>query len=374
MPSEHTLTHLTPADWDWRYRAAFDPDLRSKIHSVQRALGDRPEASLFRDQVHAWSKRLSLDALLRALDEDDRALEMLDTIPSDAIILPIPRNSYSGFEQRIARLDLPRRARSALTTILDSATRAAHTSLYPLMQLSFGTHLAHVQSLLRTREPVASVRPLVPNSEGASLAARTRLFQQAMEDLAATAPCGTIPDYELVVSPGKGYGEYWPGFPESPDTLVLYENGAHLDQGTLETTLVHEVIGHGCFYDWIHAYHPPVVDHGALCFTEGWATWCEWYLHPSAPAGPTPAQVAHGRAFHEPEYAESWIAAGVRESGGDETMVRSSILTHYQYPGLQLSYVLGALWFEAYMAPGEPAAFFGDIAGRPWGDFFPLWA
>jgi hypothetical protein len=188
----------------------------------------------------------------------------------------------------------------------------------------------------------------------------------------------SIPNFEIVLNEGPGFAEYWPAELSGPTSnqLIVFDNPDQLRVGTLQTTLAHEVLGHGVFYEAESSYAPPFFDNGAMCLIEGWATWCEWNAS-ATPHGEyfRSARLFGLRHFYEEDVDKllQSIPDDIRKLGYSDAAATSGLMYFFQYPGFSLSYTLGALWFEKTFQSTPPAKFFTSLNGRPWGDFFQAW-
>lgn len=147
-----------------------------------------------------------------------------------------------------------------------------------------------------------------------------------------------MPRFDIAIHHGDDFAEYWPVALASPpdkgevsrDRLVIFDNGNMHQDGVLRTTLAHEVLGHGVFYQSALTLDPPFFDHGAIGLIEGFATWCEWHA----------SQSPHGRHFRYLAcYGLRWVSeknvdavvAGLAEdarvSGFDRAATEMSLYT-----------------------------------------------
>src|SRR5690606_3808951 len=180
-----------------------------------------------------------------------------------------------------------------------------------------------------------------------------------------------LPRFELEITSGDGFGEYWPVElrAEPQDALRLFRNPDARWQGVLHLTLIHEVLGHALFYEFLRRARSPWCDHGAVALIEGWATWAEWRLHP-ARIGPDQATLSWLELLDvSAGDAEGAVRQVTRRQGYSEARALRSLVSFSQFPAYQLSYVLGALWFDL-RAEGRagPDVLF-ELDGEPLGDF-----
>ena len=175
----------------------------------------------------------------------------------------------------------------------------------------------------------------------------------------------------------SGFAEYWPReliTGRTSDLLVIHLNGQSLDRLTLNSTLCHEIYGHGSFYGEIRACQPSLIDHGDFVLVEGWATWCEWRFSDGAYASWARSRrlVSLSSIDATAEEITTDIDAMISEDryhlNRDARMIEA-----FQYPGLAASYAVGGLWLEQRERVAQTTGFLDVLRGR-FGQLPPLTA
>lgn len=151
-------------------------------------------------------------------------------------------------------------------------------------------------------------------------------------------------DIELV-DDDSGFAEYWPTLltDEKKDKLIVFKNPNTLDKENLELTLVHEIMGHGVFYNEIKKTNNSFVDHGCVLI-EGYPTFVEW-------------QEISSRARFNKSLAikvlqssmlglETDIEMHYLSAGYTKEMIRKYLSNYQTMTGYVESYTIGALMLE----------------------------
>jgi hypothetical protein len=363
--------------WNWRFRVAFDEDLREQVRRASATLQDPREREVQLRLLDAYQGMLSLDALLQAIEgapEDaDRYLEDLGR----STVLPLPRSALAPVRERVSALPV---TGSAMQTLAQLAERAAAGPLRnierELLAIVFGDDIERLVATTLSRSertgPDAAGEPLTREDA----LARVDLLRSGDGESAAEwqrLGLAAIPSFEVDARAGSGFAEYWPRelTGAASDRLTIFLNDDALRSRTLDLTLRHELFGHAYFYERLRRAQPAFVDHGALAFLEGWATWCEWGID-----GPRDHADRLSPLRGLLEDGDGLVAATEahwRGVGYSPATIDAGLLQLAQYPGMQFSYLLGAAWFSRRFEDEDPAGFFDALQERAWGDFFLAW-
>lgn len=366
--------------WDWHYRVGFDRAMAQEIQSVANGLGSTLERHILLQQLDVFSSMVSISALCDALEETpDRFQELLAGINIQRLLY-VPQLLTPVLKERIS--NLPDRLASEkieIAALVDMASALHFTNFNKdIFDPVFGAELNGL-----TRRGIDAM-PSAPEDkfiEQGSLQESVKSLLTLLTNrshIQAILGETPIPDFDVVLREGPGFAEYWPAelLRAKSNQLIVYENPDQLRLGTLQTTLAHEVLGHGVFYELESRYSPPLLDHGAMCLIEGWATWCEWNAS-STPHGRyfRSARLYGLRHFYKEDVDDLLVSIpkDIRKLGYSEAAVSSGLMYFFQYPGFSLSYTLGALWFENKFQKSSPTDFLKSLDGRPWGDFFKAW-
>lgn len=366
--------------WDWHYRVGFDSTLSKEIESIAKGLGTTAERHILIEQLEVFSSMVSISALFDALEETpDRFQELLSGINTQRLLY-VPPLLATALKKRIEQL--PARQNSEMTELaglIDEASTLRHKNYNKdIFSPVFGAELDDLTSSVLEKSPSTPEDTLIERND---LKRRVNSLLALLLDhrhIQATLGKAPVPNFDVVFKEGSGFAEYWPA--ELLDTesnqLIVYESPDQLRLGTLQTTLAHEVLGHGVFYEAESRYSLPLFDHGAMCLIEGWATWCEWNAS-ATPHGKyfRSARLYGLRHFYEEDVENLLvnIPNDIRKLGYSEGAVSAGLMYFFQYPGFSLSYTLGALWFEKRFKSSSPIDFLKSLNERPWGDFFKTW-
>lgn len=366
--------------WDWHYRVGFDQALAKKVKSIANGLEHKAEQYMLLQQLDIFSSMVSISALCDALEESpERCQELLDGVDASRLLY-VPSPLVAVLQDRIEQL--PNRLepeRKAIADLLFSAVTSRFVNYHTyIFEPIFGNKLNRLTHMSLDKLPNAPNDKLIDRRD--LRVTVSHLLKDLMSGTYVKAQLGDValPDFEIVLKVGSGFAEYWPAelLGSTSNKLVVFDNPDQLRFGTLQTTLAHEVLGHGVFYETESRYAPPFFDHGAMCLVEGWATWCEWNASATPHGEYSRATRLFGlRHFYEENVAELLhsIPHDIRSLGYSDAAATSGLMYFFQYPGFSLSYTLGALWFEKTFQRVRPANFLESLKGRPWGDFFKVW-
>lgn len=366
--------------WDWHYRIAFDKNLEHSITSSSLLLDSKERKSLL-DVVAVFSSMVSLSALCDAICETpERANEFLDAIDAQ-LLLHAPEPIAALLERKIK--ELQKISPSVTSTLLDllsiakaKSFRSWHSDIFEPV---FGQE--EYQTLLTRRQ---FIPPSNLKDEGIAPVELTNSVKQLLNQLTDPAHIDSVigrvaaPSFEISIENGSGFAEYWPtSLSKAPrNRLVVFNNVEQLRLNILKTTLAHEVLGHGIFYEVEQCTAPPYMDHGAMCLVEGWATWCEWHASATTAGLYSRASRLYGLRWLD-QTDSNEICQGIVEDtlklGYAREAADWALLYFFQYPGFSASYTLGALWFENRFKDILPADFLQTLQSRAWGDFFQSW-
>ncbi len=366
--------------WDWHYKVGFDYKLAEKIKAAAQSLQNKPEQHLLLQQLEVFSSMISISALCDALEENpERSKELLAGIDGYRILCT-PTSVADSLRIRIAQL--PEKfdhVKKEISLLLDSAEKARFINYHAeIFEPVFGLELNNLlskkttQFLPRPKDESIAQENFV---ETVNLVLKNLLNSCYIDKILGEV---SIPKFDLLVKEEFGFAEYWPAeiSKSKKNSLIIFHNPDNRLIGTLQTTLAHEVLGHGTFYEVEMATAPSFFDHGAMCLIEGWATWCEWHASDTPQGMFYRSGRLHGlNRFYEKDVTK--ICAGISEDvtnlGYSWSAINSAMLYFFQYPGFSFSYTLGALWMEEKFRATNPESFFNSLKKRPWGDFFLLW-
>lgn len=384
----HDLFHdrIVLMGWDWRYKIGFDVSLRKRLQDQINGHTNRAEKDILCELVEHFTKLVSLDALIESLSSGEVTTESVQkTRTIEDNLLYVPRQLESRFMNKIDALDLPSNEVAYFLHLLDVALTKDYRSPHEAIFYSiFGDEL--YQLLERGRLSATLNNPRLPSRKTIIPESRVNKFvddflSQVSRDLAIKnlfGPIDTVP-FETTIAEGDGFAEYWP-VELSPgaekDYLVICVNEDSMVEGTLLTTLAHELVpGHAYFYSKMRQSIGQLLDYGAMTLIEGWATWCEWHILPSEySAFARSSRLESFRFFgtEDPKQPEK-IMNTIMRQGYSRREAEYTLLYYYQYPCFGYSYSLGALWFENYLSDKTPGDFFSFLKDKSWGDFFSLW-
>lgn len=366
--------------WDWHYRVGFDQALAGKVKSIANGLEHKAEERILLQQLDIFSSMVSISALCDALEESpERFHELLGGINTSRLLF-VPSSLAPALQDRIELL--PKRLESEKKNITDLLSKAVTSRFInyhkDIFEPIFGNELNGLTHKSLSKMPPAPKDKLIDQLDLKKTVSLLLAFLMHGGHFSELIGDMALPDFEIVFKEGPGFAEYWPAelLESTSNQLIVFDNPDQLRVGTLQTTLAHEVLGHGVFYEAESSYAPPYFDHGAMCLIEGWATWCEWNAS-ATPHGEysRTARLFGLRHFYEKNVDEllGSISNDIRSLGYSDDTVRSGLMYFFQYPGFSLSYTLGALWFEKTFQGVQPFNFFESLKERPWGDFFQEW-
>lgn len=376
-----TVSHaLTISEWDWRYRVGFDAELADQIAVVAAGLELREERAILGRTLDWACGFISLDRLLDALETSEISPVCLATLEVGKL-LHVPESLRSFFEARLART-VARLGESLDRPLHDLLDRALTASYRPFLSRSlfeqvFGKRL---DPLLR----LAKVAVAVPHPGFQSITiVEAKAFVEAFIKDAATHPFlrGLLDASAVEVkytNDSSGFAEFWPRellHGTCCDQLIVHLNGQSLDLLTLQSTLCHEIYGHGSFYGRLRSVRPPLTDHGAMLLVEGWATGCEWRF--STPSYAAWTRSRRLRGLSRLDASAEIVAANIdlmMEEDGYLDNRDARFVEAFQYPALAASYALGGLWFEGVTSKGGLPDVARLLEGRAWGDFMAAWS
>ena len=364
--------------WDWHYRVGFDHNLVEHIRSVMKALGSQQESVLLSKKLTTFSSMISIAALCDAVEETPENIEIFLQAIERHKLLHLPAVLSQHLTDRVSQLAVPLFAKKEMNDLIRAAKNTAFKNHNEaIFRPLFGSALDYLIAKHINVMPTPPVDTIIPHSE----------LKSTVHYLLDILLMHSIPEgfeevkdltFELVVKEGQGFAEYWPAelLEQTQNQLIIFDNPEQLKQCALQATLVHEVLGHGFFYFLKEKSNAQLFDHGAMCFIEGWATWCEWHVL-STPFSQAfrAARLAGLRWFYEKDTNKllHGIAEDMRKLGYAEEIVQSTLLYYFQYPGFSFSYTLGALWFENKLKEVSIDTFFQQLKQCCWGDFFLVW-
>jgi hypothetical protein len=366
--------------WDWRYRVAFDQPLRSRVEESIRKMSHEPSRKIMTSLLSTYTSMLSVSQLVSTCC--DEACDRQAAIDAATEKMPLFLPVFLGdiYRSKIESSEkLSAANKDVLLKIIKTASTAPFCNYHcDIFEPIFGSTL---DTLLKNA--VTEIEPPIVDT-GISGHDFLKITKEIIRELHETIPsslkgvAGYIPDFTIKVVPDFGFAEYWPTSLSGADAdeLIVYDNPDQLGYQNFRATIAHEVFGHSSFYSFVNELQPPFFDHGAIAFLEGWATWCEWTTsHRDLAKHLKSARCKSLELFHgtNAEKIQGDIRAVTSRLGYSKAVASSSIEYYFQYPGMGLSYVLGALWFEHRFSTIEPIEFFKSIQQKPWGDFFALW-
>lgn len=366
--------------WDWHYKVGFDHKLAEEIRDIVQGLQSKPEQSILLQQLEVFSSMISISALCDALEENpERSQELLAGVDARRILHAPPkvanilRTRIERFPEKLSHV------KSEIALLLNLSEKTHFINYHnEIFEPIFGSWL---NKLLSKRIIQLSERP---KDEVISQDSFGETINHILEDMLDSKHINKIlgeihaPNFDLLIKEESGFAEYWPAelLKSTKNNLIVFHNHDNSLIGTLRTTLAHEVLGHGVFYEIERLIAPPFFDHGAMCLIEGWATWCEWNASDTPQGMFYRSSRLHGlNRFYDnnPMTICSGISKDVINLGYSQSALDSAILYYFQYPGFGFSYTLGALWMEDRFLDINPEKFFNSLKKKYWGDFFLLW-
>lgn len=348
-PQRATTPRTAITTWNWRYLVSHHPRTDQHVQNAINTLPDGPHRQQQQALLDYHRRITSLDAIL---DHPPTTTNLKRIDPET--LLHVPAELERCFLARIEQHPIAGQ-RTHLLALLRHARRVPFVNHNrAIFTLIFGDQL---DALLRdARYDRADLHPPESGSVGigVDLATFARSYHHDLQSdsrinpqLAPHAPLR----YDIEISHGSGYGEYWPRelTRHKRDRLILHSNPDARRLHNFLTTLRHEIYpGHGYYYERLRNAHATYIDHGALTLTEGWATWAEWGLTPDTYGRHTRAnRIKTLELFDDTSpTTPQRIAHATRDAGLTPRAAHNAQRDHYQYPGLSYAYVLGALWIE----------------------------
>lgn len=379
--------------WDWRHRIGFDVGLRKKIRDISSS-ALRDEKIIINELIEFFSCYISVDNLLGSIISGDfKRVDSLGALPlSNVLAMPKSLEKVTLDKLHKAEMTVGNKLPQLEEIVRYSLKSGVVVDPEKAMKIVFGDALNELmvygESQLQTakdslcaeercKKSISGLRAEEPRSAVAKYINRIKKSQKLREWLGEIQ----VPIFDVTVTKGAGFAEYWPWFlteDKTTNELILYENSDSTREDQLYPTLNHELYpGHAYFYHKLEDSCPRFIDHGAYALVEGWATWAEWngieegYCTQSRLFRLEGLSTLRNRSIENAQH----LVLFIQSHGYSELNAMEGCLHFYQYPSLGLSYTLGALWFEKLFKTSTPKHFFSEMKGcnRGWGDFFRLW-
>lgn len=348
-------------EWDWHYRVGFDSELADKIRTtLVTALGFNNSTSEL-NELTAYEKLVSIDSLVTYSIENPFRFASYVEVAQQKQLLHLPLELHGVIDKRISSSSLPASHQIVLKQLCKSASNVKYVNHAKyLTELVLGADFIDTACDLLAAYCDGGSRPTDQQSSSNIDGILSILEEYKLELLEygrSTLPLSfnlspiwqTRADFSV-----DCYAEYWPSLlTNTVNTLVLGKGLLSASNRDILGTFVHEISGHAFFYDFVEKCPLQLIDHGATCLIEGWATWCEWnsplcnsdyklYLRLLA------LSYLKLVAVSDVDKAIEHLHRCSRMSRLSSAQISQSILYYFQYPCYSLSYYTGAAWFEMY--------------------------
>ncbi|RZM79681.1 hypothetical protein [Leptolyngbya iicbica] len=388
MRASNTKEKLVITYWDWWYKVGFSRKILEDIKRVIDCHTIQEEADILEEILCVFSDFISIDCVVDSLIDGTLTLEELGYKVDEDKLLYLPLQLRKQLEAKIKNNFNSQTKRNVdyLLHLVEAASQKRFKNrLNDIFLPIFGGELDFLlaKANLETNETLHEL----PAKKPVEVDDIECLISSFIESLVSQDFFGnmfgslTLPDFDLEIHTGIGFAEYWASelTSQKKDKLVIYANSDNLDLGNFKATLVHELLpGHAFFYTQMRLSRPKLVDHGAMCLVEGWATWCEWNILASQYSSLSKSiKMEALRLFfnaHDPLQIEKGIRNMVTSFGYSDDVALESVKYFFQYPGYTYAYSLGALWFEELFQHSTPNDFFIKMKDNSWGDFFRIWS
>lgn len=370
---------ITIPEWDWHYRVGFDSESVRRIEYAAATLECPEDRAILMGTLNWARDFISFDRLLEALETSEVSPGILAELDLDKV-LHLPVSLVNKVGMRISRLAdlLGSSSGRSLDRMLDKALLTPYRPLaQKLFEHVFGSKLASLldEAKMVAPAPHPGFDPISMDEARALVAA----FIRSASDHPLLQGLLDVSTLEVrYTDEPSGFAEYWPRelVPgRTRDLLIVHLNGQSLDRLALQSTLCHELYGHGSFYSLCRTCKPSLVDHGALLLVEGWATGYEWRFSSPSYAAWTRSRrlLSLSRLNATAEDLTTQIDTMIKE---DKYPLNrdARLMETFQYPALAASYALGGLWFEREPCTGEIPEFVHLLKDRAWGDFMAAWS
>lgn len=377
------------SEWNWHYRVGFDTSLQRKVRQVEQELKNERLKHQVSRHLELFSDFISVDALIEAIRErPEKADSYIDEAMQKQILFcpafactrwptnstEMPDMSVSSFK-RLSRIIEESRG-SDFINLNKSYFAAVFTESQVAGLVSDGQRF--------TRDKKNEVVPCRKSNarDHASkyqLEAHLKGIEKAAKALYPTSTYTSAPDYSCRISSEINcWAEYWPRQLTGKQNILLL--GLELlksDEDVIASTLVHEIAGHAFFYNIVERREIQLIDQGAHCLIEGWATWCEWncdYLDLEL-RRQLRSDGCHQLDFIFEESQDkitSAISLFCSLKGYSEEVTKATILTFFQYPCFSHSYILGALGLEKIIKNKSLEEFWYELEGAQAGNYLSI--
>lgn len=355
--------------WDRRYRVGFDQRLRCDL---KNGVDNVEPKTLLYDQLNFFSSFVSVPQLINYFVEENGQ----NTVDfEDKAILYVPECLEKKYLQKIERSKIGPKLKKELVSVVKAGTKARYRNYNAeISSLIFGHYLPKLLTCVDDENVMFAEEPIESDDLVKTV---SKIIPEVIDDPPDQLKdlVKYVPLFETKFRHGEGFAEYWAkGMIGDTNELIIMVNDDQLGYNNLKATVAHEILGHAIFYNLQGLLHPSFFDHGAFALVEGWATWCEWIA--SCPLFARSLRSARVRTLKfldilDPKETQEQIAYETIKAGYSDAMVQRNIEYYFQYPGLDQSYTLGALWFEARFREETPEFFFNNL--NFWGDFFSSW-
>ena len=361
--------------WDWHYRVGFDALLREK---VRQSLGllPPPVARVLGQELNAYSSFLSVQALVDALEEAPEKAPAFLQNPDRPLLLKLLPRACEALLQRVERLEADAQSAECLASLVKRAAATKYTNVNrSIFEPIFGDSLSGLLSMRSAAIPPGRSRETRVMNAKAHL--RDLLLKN---ETFIRRHYRSSPEIQFCideqVGDGSAFAEYWSSelLGSDADKLVLYDHALKSDKDEQDATLVHEVIGHGFFYQLASKREPAFFDHGAMAFVEGWATAVEWELSPRPYVDHYIGLRTQAFSLFDETDADDtceFLTKQHQSAGLSKSQSLVAINNHFQYPGYNYSYSLGGLWFRRLLRDPE-FNFYSFAQKNPWGNLFSM--
>ena len=351
--------------WDWHYRVGFDVILRDTVLEIAKQVKNKSVRNQILEHLELFSGIISIDALIEAIKKSPENAERFITEATQKRLLYCPAfaraESWPSASSELQGVSFA--CFEKLGLLIEESSGSRFTNLNNeyfsavFTESGFRSLVDYGLSFLKNQQH-SGAGPFrdgtkKPCSINERLEQHLRGIQNTAQDFYPSSLRVADLRYEVEISKSIDcWAEYWPRqLTGEGNKLIIGEDLLSSADELLASTLVHEIVGHACFYQLVEKGELQLVDQGAHCLVEGWATWCEWncrYLDIGLRKR-LKADACSQLSYileEDPKKITREIEGFCSLKGYSSSITFSSIRSFYQYPCLAHSYVVGALGIE----------------------------
>ena len=357
--------------WDWHYRVGFDNKLAQAIREEFAKICNNNDRDKEIQELTQYQSIISLDCLIsHVLKSPSRAEAFLETSKSKQLLF-LPEHLASGLNIALTRCNkLNDTIKKGLEELIHTAVKQEFFNIAStLVESALGKDFLQQASehLEQTQVDFDSYHYGATDLHPTETNRLLEYFQEAIINYGKSLFPPELkinPVFQTQASQDLAcFAEYWPDLITGETNTLLLSNGLQSEsQQDIIGTFVHEIGGHACFYELASKDNCRLIDHGAMCLIEGWATWTEWH---SPFANSLYKNKLRSNALFsikissetDASKAEGKLRAIYSSKPNQSAMLHQSLTNFYQYPGLSLSYHAGAAWYEMKLKNESPIGF-----------------